>query len=285
MKDKDLSFCTWEEAVLWLRQQPDQSKLVYDSYYDDPLIDAAERYYQSDEWKCIARNFLSEKGQVLDIGAGRGIASYALAKEGFNVTSLEPDSSSVVGAGAIRSLAEESEFAIHVVEDTSEQLPFPDDYFHVVFARAVLHHTSDLAMACREMARVLQPGGLLIAVREHVISSKDDLPKFLESHQLHSLYGGENAFLLEQYSDALCSAGLEIERHIKPLDSPINYFPQTKESIRKEIASRARAIPGGAALLSTLLSIPLLFSLAIKLIGIIDQRPGRLYSFIYTKPL
>ncbi len=34
---------------------------------------------------------------------------------------------------------------------------------------------------CREFFRVLKPGGRLIAVREHVISSKNDLPVFLTS--------------------------------------------------------------------------------------------------------
>ena len=40
--------------------------------------------------------------------------------------------------------------------------------FDVVFARAVLHHTRDLELACREMFRVLRPGGIFVAAREHV---------------------------------------------------------------------------------------------------------------------
>jgi hypothetical protein len=36
---------TWEEAVLWLRNQPDQAELVRACFYDDPLPAAAERYY------------------------------------------------------------------------------------------------------------------------------------------------------------------------------------------------------------------------------------------------
>ena len=49
----DKSFASWEEAVSWLKQQPDQQELVISSYYDDPLIKAAERYYQSEEWKGV----------------------------------------------------------------------------------------------------------------------------------------------------------------------------------------------------------------------------------------
>ena len=42
-------FTTWEEAVVWLRNQPDQRQLVLDAFYDDPLAGAAERYFHSSE--------------------------------------------------------------------------------------------------------------------------------------------------------------------------------------------------------------------------------------------
>ena len=34
---------TWEQAVLWLRQQPDSADLVRACFYDDPLSAAADR--------------------------------------------------------------------------------------------------------------------------------------------------------------------------------------------------------------------------------------------------
>jgi protein-L-isoaspartate O-methyltransferase len=89
---------TWEEAVQSLRNQPDQKELVQYCYYDDPLESAAERFAQSEEWFAVTQ-LLKQKipGQVLDIGAGRGISSYAFAKAGCSDTSLEPDSSKLVG--------------------------------------------------------------------------------------------------------------------------------------------------------------------------------------------
>jgi SAM-dependent methyltransferase len=280
----DLAFSTWEETVAWLRAQPDQAELVIASYYDDPLPAAADRYYLSDEWRAIRELLLGRSGRALDVGAGRGIASYAFAREGFEVTALEPDPSNLVGAGAIRALATETGLPIGVVQDFSERLPFTDGEFDVVFARAVLHHTRDLDTACAELARVLKPGGLLVAVREHVISRKEDLPAFLESHPLHRYYGGENAFLLSQYRQALKLAGLQIERQVSPLASPINYSPQTRESLRREIVARARAIPGLGLLLSVVLRPEPMLSLALCVAGLIDRRPGRLYSFICRKP-
>jgi len=43
-------------------------------------------------------------------------------------------------------------------------LPFPDDRFDIVFAHGVLHHIPDVLTAQKEIARVLKPGGQLIAM-------------------------------------------------------------------------------------------------------------------------
>jgi SAM-dependent methyltransferase len=272
----------WEEAVQWLRSQTDQQDLVLNAYYDDPLIAAAGRYWKSCEWDEVRKLLGSTRGQALDVGAGRGIASYALAREGFSVTALEPDGSYLVGAGAIRSLVEETALPITVVQEFSENLPFDDGQFDVAFARAVLHHTSDLRSACREFFRVLRPGGRLVAVREHVISRKKDLPVFLSRHPLHHRYGGENAFFLSTYTDALLQAGFVIDVVLSPLSSVINYAPYTEQTLKDAIADRLGLAMRG--MLRCALNLPGLWSVARRTLSWVDRRPGRLYSFVCTRP-
>lgn len=280
----DVLFTSWESAVSWLRAQPDQQALVNASYYDDPLLAAAKRYHASSEWQAIQKYLAGYSGEALDIGAGRGIASFALAKEHFSVTSLEPDSSNLVGAGAIKSLAIEAGLTIKVVEQFSEQLPFSDGSFDVVFARAVLHHTSNLEQACREVYRVLKPGGRFIAVREHVISKPDDLKYFFQIHPLHKLYGGENAFLLKKYKSALQRVGFVEHDVLSPLKSPINYFPHTQDSLREELVDRLKKTPFIQPLARALLAINPIFKICILMLSLVDSRPGRLYSFVSDKP-
>lgn len=276
---------TWEKAVQWLRQQPDQRKLVHDAYYDDPLLEAADRYWRSSEWKAI-RHFLPRaRALALDIGAGRGIASYALAKDGYEVTALEPDASNLVGAGAIRQLSEDAGLPISVVEEFSERLPFADESFDIVFARAVLHHTTDLASACREFFRVLKPGGRFVAVREHVISRESDLPTFLERHPLHKLYGGENAFLLEKYRHSIASAGFKVDKILAPLESEINFSPYTRRELNEEMSVRVAArLPFVKKAASIALNFRPIWAIVSRIAAALDHRPGRLYSFVATRP-
>jgi SAM-dependent methyltransferase len=274
---------TWEGAVSWLRQQPEQRQLVLDAFYDDPLSAAAKRYVASTEWQEVKRFLAGRSGTALDVGAGRGIASYALARQGFAVTALEPDPSPTVGAAAIRELAREEQLPIEVVEQFSERLPFADGAFDVVFARAVLHHTSDLESACREMFRVLRPGGIFFGLREHVISRQADLDRFLAQHPLHRLYGGENAFLLQRYVDALHGAGFANVDVLAPLKSPINLFPYTVDTLRLAVIEKlSRKIPL-APLWRGVFGSQRLFELLLAIAERFERRPGRLYSFICTK--
>ena len=175
MNDNQL---TWEEAVEWLRSQPDQAGLVKACYYDDPLHDAAARFHQSTEWKEIQRRLPEQRGRVLDLGAGRGISAFAFARDGWGTIAVEPDRSAIVGARAIEQLSLDSGLPIQVVQALAETLPFRDNTFDVVYGRQILHHANDLTSMCNEISRVLKPGGIFIATREHVISSLSDLNLF-----------------------------------------------------------------------------------------------------------
>jgi len=222
------------------------------------------------------------QGEILDLGAGRGIASYAFAKMGGRVTALEPDPSPLVGAAAIERLAAASQLPIQVVREFGERLPFSDASFDVVYARAVLHHARNLSQLCCEAARVLRPGGMFIATREHVLSTREDLAQFLNEHALHRLYGGENAYLLSDYIGAIAGAGLRLKSALGPFDSVINYFPMKAAEFQRIVETRLRRkLPAIIAhRLAALRAVQRLVG------GILSRRsnaPGRLYSFVAIK--
>lgn len=267
-KDK---ISSWEEAVSWLKNQPDQKEFIEACFYDDPLINAAYRYYKSSEWEAIRSYLPKEKGKALDIGAGRGISSYALAMDGWSVQALEPDNSMLVGTGAIRTLAWETDLDISVEENTGETLSFKDNSFDLVFSRQVLHHANNLKYFCLEASRVLKPGGLFIAIREHVISNEADLESFLYAHPLHELYGGEYAYKLNEYKHAICQSGIKLSAVLNPYQSDINLYPETIDDVKQRVGSKI-GLPGSI--------VPKIF---LKMLGAMNQTPGRLYSFVGIK--
>jgi SAM-dependent methyltransferase len=162
---------------------------------------------------------------MLDLGAGNGISSYAFASAGWQVEAVEPDPSPLVGAGAIRELALQTALPIRVHEEAGERLPFADAVISAVHARQVLHHLADLRGGLAEVRRVLVPNGLALCTREHVVDDEAQLSKFLDDHPLHSRYGGESAYPLEEYLQTAERSGLIVEKIWGPLASPINAYP------------------------------------------------------------
>jgi SAM-dependent methyltransferase len=260
---------TWEEAVIWLKGQPDQVELVRTCFFDDPLIDAADRYYASSEWQAVRQLVGPAGGRALDVGAGRGISSYALARDGWHVTALEPDPSAVVGAGAIRQLAADAHLPIEVVMEWGEALPFPDASFDLVYGRQVLHHARSLPLLCAEMARVLKPGGIFLATREHVIFKDADLPVFLAEHPLHRIYGGENAYRLREYKGAIQSAGIRLTNVLNPWASAVNLYPRSISELRELIHARLPFVP-----------VAVIRPSLLPRLGWLLRSPGTAYSFV-----
>jgi precorrin-6B methylase 2 len=95
-----------------------------------------------------------------DVGAGSGFVSEALLAAGAGVFAIDREPGMLeqlrarLGGGAAARLA--------TLEGSGDALPLPDMSVDAVFANMYLHHADDPALAIREMARILKPGGRLV---------------------------------------------------------------------------------------------------------------------------
>jgi SAM-dependent methyltransferase len=88
---------------------------------------------------------------VLDLGAGTGKLTQALAAAGFDVVAVEPQE-------PLREVLAAKVGAERVKEGTAEAIPLPDDSVAAVTV-ADAFHWFDQATALNEIRRVLRPGG------------------------------------------------------------------------------------------------------------------------------
>jgi SAM-dependent methyltransferase len=275
---------TVDEAILALRSDPAQAGLVRDAYFGPDALDSGRRFLASGEFRCLLEILGGVGGlAVLDLGAGNGMASYALKRSGAaRVVALEPDPSPLVGRGAMAPLAAEAGFEVD--GGLGEALPFSDGSFDLVYGRQVLHHIPRVEEALREIARVLRPGGRYAAVREHVCDDERQLRRFLEAHPVHRLAGNEGAHSLQRYLGAIRGAGLDLSGIWGPLDSLLNAYPAALDKEGLRALPRLPLLRFGA-LAGPLAGIPGVLALS----GAwqrwrAGRQPGRLYSFLAKKP-
>jgi ubiquinone/menaquinone biosynthesis C-methylase UbiE len=275
-------FASSDDLTRYLWAQPQYADLVSKSYFDADVHAAAERFYQSAEFQevlALITRFTPLR-KVLDLGAGRGIATYSFWKSGAEcVYALEPDPGDIMGRGAIARLVGEP--ACHLLPDVGEAISLPDASVGVVYARQVLHHASDLPAMLNECARVLEKGGVFLASREHVVTNERQRERFLAGHALHRFMHNENAYTLAQYVAAFRGAGLTIQRVIGPWDSVINYYPcgTNADEVRRSAEEKLRLKLG--ALGTVLSSIPGVVRLAEAYMK--RPSPGRLFTFLARK--
>jgi SAM-dependent methyltransferase len=234
----------YERSVLGFRADARMRGFVEKNYLDEDLLEAVSRYACSNEFSricTILRPYLASGSRLLDIGAGRGLTSFALAQRGAHVISVESDPSEVVGVGALGRFGRPA-LRLAPVRGDILRLPFPDKSFDVVFCRSVLHHLRDLGEGLRESYRVLKLGGTFLAVNEHILALLSNGKRFLKAHPATAFGVNENAYHTLAYWRKLRRAGFEdIHFYGYPLELPEFLAATQSNSFR----SRLVGLPTG----------------------------------------
>lgn len=110
-----------------------------------------------------------ERGRLLDVAAGSGLAAEALAQQGWAVSALDL-SEELVGQVRERGIDD-----VRVHDLSSGALPFADGAFRAVFAGEIIEHLVDTGGFLDELRRVLTPGGVAVITTPNLASFENRL--------------------------------------------------------------------------------------------------------------
>lgn len=99
--------------------------------------------------------------KVLEIGTGLGTDFLQFARAGANVYGID------LSTHSVRLVKERMHLygvPANIVQADAENLPFPSDFFDLVYSWGVIHHSPDPPRVVEEIYRVLKPGGVLKAM-------------------------------------------------------------------------------------------------------------------------
>jgi len=164
--------------------------------------------------------------RVLDAGCGPGGNGARLLRYG-DVVGLDFEYAAV-------EFVRDRRAPMGPVQGSVTALPFPDNSFDVIIDVTVLYHVPDDALAARELARVLKPGGAVFVV-------EPALELFRRAHdaQGHT----ERRYSLDELAALFIRAGLTIDRstYAKGFLAPPALALSAVQRVRNTPPSEARS--------------------------------------------
>lgn len=137
-------------------------KTLLKLYYLPFLSKEKTNYYQKtirdSEWNSL-KEYIPHESKFLDIGCGAGY-NFKKAKEELQCEckGIDPEP----GAHGVGRNTEGIIAGLNIIKGFSENIPFEDKSFDVVFSSHVLEHVNDEQKSLMEMKRVLKDDGVVI---------------------------------------------------------------------------------------------------------------------------
>lgn len=134
----------------WVTQQEKYSQAYFEDIEED-------RYLLQPEIMSFAQFTRFHGKKLLEVGVGAGTDFLQWARAGAEVYGIDLTEEAVEHVRNRLSIYGLTPKELRVAD--SESLPYPDNFFDIVYSWGVIHHTPDTAKALREIIRVTKPGG------------------------------------------------------------------------------------------------------------------------------
>lgn len=199
-----------------------------DVYRITPEAESALAHRRTLVERLLPRDPRDLGARVLDAGCGDGVISGDLASRGAQVTGLDLAWKRVSFARRRSAQQAAGGAALHYVQGSIYDLPFPDGSFDTVLCTDLLEHLDDPQRAVSELVRVSSRWALVTAPYSIEVE-KTLCPHCLKDHYL---YGHQHSFGKEGLEQLAAAAGGEVERfeHVIPMFEcrRYRYFPPLK---------------------------------------------------------
>lgn len=150
--------------------------------------------------------FPKAPADALDLGTGTGTLARCWARQGYQITGLDPDVRMLKAAADI---AMNEGLQMEWIPGAAEALPFADQSFDLISA-GQCWHWFDAPQACAEIRRCLRPGGLVVVAHYDWLPAPGSLAAATEAlilkHNPQWQLGGGNG-LHPQAAEDLRGAG------------------------------------------------------------------------------
>lgn len=139
----------------------DNERQAYTSYAGSPFWQATDAHIFS-AWETRIRPGM----RILDVGCAQGRSAFRFADHPIDIVGFDIAKAMVLQAAKRYRSGKYRATMSFLVADATE-FPFANRTFSGVILYGVLHHLTDPAGACREIARVLRSGGVYFGLENH----------------------------------------------------------------------------------------------------------------------
>jgi ubiquinone/menaquinone biosynthesis C-methylase UbiE len=145
---------------------------------------------------------------VLDLGTGTAHTALAFAPLVADVVGLDLTQEMLDAGG--RLAMERGVKNLDLQLGNAEAIPFEDESFDLVVARQCPHHFADVALAIREAARVLRPGGRLL-ILDSISLPNPKLDTFMNAVEILRDPSHVRNYSLAEWKNFFEDAGIDVQ--------------------------------------------------------------------------